>query len=278
MPQMLNWLTPRDTYPLPPICWRWVFALAALAVFGTAAGCVETRVVGGTWERWREIGDKPADSGVAGRRGEAWAVELDRFEGPDRLTQAFNFSQQARAAGQIADVWFLDNGREVVVYAGRFARKKDPAAAEQLKAVRAVTINGQRPFRKAQLVTIERGRGTLDPHDLSQFSGYRTLVVATFDKNLGSNFRSVAEQHASELRSEHDHDVYFYHGPNQSLVTVGLFTQKDFVVVDGYDAYGPEIRELQLTFPHTKLNGDTIFNPEAGTPDNLEPSVISQVP
>lgn len=255
----------------------WGLCVAWLTIFG--AGCVESRVVGGTWERWRELGDAPNEPGDTGiRRGQAYAVELARFEGGNRMTEAFNFAQDVRTSGQIPGVWSLDNGRTVIIYAGKFGRKNHPEAGPLVKSIRAAVIDGKRPFRKAKLTTVEGGKGQLAENDLSQFSGYRTLMLAAFDREYGDNFRAAAEAYAEEVREEHDRPVYFYHGPNQSLVTTGLFTQMDFIVVKGLDAYGPDIRELQLTFPHARRNGDTMHNPQAGTPDNLEPTVIVRVP
>lgn len=242
-------------------------------------GCVETREVGGTWHRWRELADPPREAGSDPQsRGQAWAVELETFTGRDRLSEAFAFSNQVRGAGQIADVWFVDRGQDAVVYTGRYARKNHPEAVEKLKAVRQATIDGKRPFRKAQLVTIDRGRGTRDQHDLSQYSGQRTLLVAVYDQDFGRDFRRAAEKNADQLREEHDAPIYYYHGPSQSLVTVGLFTQYDFVPVNGVDSYGPRIRELQETFPHTRRNGKLLRNPELTTEDQLEPTIIVRVP
>ncbi|MEM7625644.1 MAG: hypothetical protein AAF333_08450 [Planctomycetota bacterium] len=251
-----------------------------LAVSG--AGCVETRVVGGTWERWKQLGDARPDPGDASaRRGEAYAVELGRFEGGGRMNLALDFAQKVRAAGQIPDVWTLDNGQTIIVYSGKYARKNHPDAAAQLRTVRAAVIDGKRPFNKAKLVAVERGQGQRDVNDLSQYAGYRTLLLAAFDRDYGPDFRNTAERYADQVREEHAQaniDIYFYHGPNQSLVTANLFTQADFVVVNGYDAYGPAIRELQLTFPHALHNGQTISKPDAETPDKLEPTVIVRVP
>ncbi|MEM9420205.1 MAG: hypothetical protein AAGA25_14295 [Planctomycetota bacterium] len=269
--------------PLPQLrsarCLLWVFVFSLLATL--SIGCVETRVVSSSWDSLRELADPPPEQSKDGKRvrGQAFAVELQTFSGADRLREAYDFANTVRTKGQIADIRFVDRGRDAVVYAGRYPRKDHPEAQAKLKEVRAATIDGKRVFRKAKLVAIDRKQaGIRDKYDLSQFSGYRTLLVAVFDANHGKEFRRAAEETASDLREEHEVDIYFYHGPNQSLVTAGLFTQMDFVPVDGVDRYGPDIRQMQEVFPHTQRNGEYLIGQDIATEDKREPTVVVRVP
>lgn len=257
-----------------------IAAVLSLLFVAMTIGCVETRVIKQSWPGLRELGDAPRDEDAGERRvrGQAWAVELERFAGPDRLSEAYAFAQDVRTDAQIADVWFINRGDEVIVYSGRYPRRDHPEAKEKLKAVRAASMGKDRPFRRAKLVVIERGVGSVDEYNLAQYSGYFTLLLGTYERDYGSDYRSAAERYAGEVREEHELDVYYYHGPNQSLVTAGLFTQFDFVVVDGRDAYGPNMRSLQELFPSRLHNGKTLRNPELTTEDQLEPTVIVRVP
>lgn len=256
-------------------------AFAVLLVAAITTGCMETRVVSSSWDSLREIADPPPQETADGRRvrGQAFAVELKKFSGTDRLQQAFDFSNVVRTDAQIADVWFVDRGDDAVVYAGRYPRKDHPEAKAKLKAVRAATLDGKRAFRKAKLVTIDRSQdGTRDKHDLSQYSGYRTLLLEVYDQDFGKDFRRAAEETADELRDEHDVDIYYYHGPNQSLITAGLFTQMDFVPVEGVDRYGPPIRQMQEIFPDTRRNGEFLIGEDLASENQREPTVIVRVP
>lgn len=246
------------------------------------AGCVEERVVKSSWDNLAELADpKPgeSDGGDAGFSRQGWTIELERFTGEDRIKRAYGFAATVRESGQIADVWFTDIDADTVVFAGRFRRADSDEAKQTLAAIRGAKIEGGRPFRDARIVPITRGRAGVDEYDLSRHSGYRTLLIAVFDKNYGGNFRRDAERHAAELRIEHDMgDIFYFHGPNQSVVTAGLFTQGDFVPVNGVDTYGPRIHKLQETFPYALRNGKTITNPEAAATDGIEPSIIVNVP
>ncbi|MEM6459439.1 MAG: hypothetical protein AAF710_08630 [Planctomycetota bacterium] len=250
----------------------------ALAV---SAGCVETRVVGSSWDDWREMADPPRDDGTPrAARGQAYAVELGRFDGPERLKEAYAFAGRLRAEAGLAEVWFMDLGAETAVYAGRYPRRNHPDAKAMRAAVRAATLDGHRPFRRAELVPLTRGGpAERDAFDLSRYSGYRTLLLGVYEPDFaGGNHRAAAEAEAARLRAEYEIPVYYYHGPNQSIVAAGLFTQADFVVVNQADAYGPAIRQLQEVFPHARRNGETITNPELPTDDQLEPTVVVRVP
>jgi hypothetical protein len=250
--------------------------LAGLLVGGV--GCVEQRVVRSSWDNFEQMADPPPNAG-GGRSapGQAYGIELASFNGPDRLRQAYDFSHAARVDAGVPDVWFVNRGDRAVVYSGRFSRPNHPDAKAALKAVRTAKLDGQRPFREAQLSPIDRSRGVTGEFDLAQFSGYRTLLLAVFDPDY-PNFREAAEQYADELRDEHDLPLYFYHGANQSIVTAGLFTLADFVPVNGVDTYGPAIRSLQKTFPFALRNGRTIPNPEVQNEEKLEPTIVVNVP
>ncbi|MEO1236646.1 MAG: hypothetical protein AAFX76_07640 [Planctomycetota bacterium] len=265
-----------------------MIAIAALASAVSLAGCVETRIIRpeSDWVRLRDFADAPRDStsGEPARRGRRWAIELASFDGPDRLAEAYRFADTARTEAGIADVWFIDRGADTAVYAGRFSRSNHPDAQAQLKTVRAARINGDRPFRRAALVEVSRVGGERGEFDLARFSGYRTLLLEAFDRNHGPDFRADAERAAAELREKHaDHElnfkVYYYHGPNQSLVTAGLFTEADFVPVNGVDSYGPRIRELQGVFPYSKKNDKFIATSRGKDGEyEFQKTVIVRVP
>ncbi|MEM1109047.1 MAG: hypothetical protein AAGH99_10200 [Planctomycetota bacterium] len=256
------------------------FLVGTIFLSSISSGCVETRVVSSRWDSLRKIADPKPDPDNPVRRAsrQTYAVELGTFTGANRTGEALEFASTARTQGQIADVWSLDRNNLTTVYAGRYPRQDHPEAQAQLRNVRKAKIDGRRAFSKAQLVPILGGQSTRDPNDLRQHSGFRTLVVAVFEPDYGDDFRRVAEATADKLRTEHEVGVYFYHGPNQSLVTAGLFTLRDFVPVNGVDTYGPAIRQMQQRFPHTRRNGELIPAKQPTAEAPYEPTVVVRVP
>lgn len=251
------------------------------------AGCkTEKRVVSSSWDSLRNVSD-PSDSenlaaGEASRAPRGWAIELEQFSGNQRLKQAYSFAAEIRESGQIPDVWFDDQQGVATVYVGRFPRRNSDEAITTLKTVRDAKFNGKRTYRQVDFSPIAGGEGVVSELDLSQHSGYRSLLIEIFDAELGENHRLAAESLAEELR-EADGDrpamqSFYYHGPRQSMVTVGLFTLSDFVPINGIDTYGPRIRAMQEFFPLLEQNNKTVPGDNTGRDDGLEPSVIVNVP
>jgi len=253
-----------------------------LLSLGLLSGCIEEREVSSSWDWLRSQADpKPTEAGQARRSTQGWAILLQRFEGENQQLNAYHFAAGIRESGQVADVWFTDVDGATAVYAGRFQTETDPIAKQTLASVKAASINGQRTLRKAKLVPLTHGRSGAGaaPYDLSQHNGYRTLLIAVFDPEHGSNFRRSAEQYAAQIRQKHEfEEVFFYHGPRQSLVTAGLFTYNDFETIEGLDHYGPRIKQMQALFPHTLKNGKTIPGGQAADGSGLEATVIVRVP
>jgi hypothetical protein len=89
--------------------------------------------------------------------------------------------------------------------------------------------------------------------------GHYTLQIGYFeDPNDPALARQTAEQWAGQLRSQGT-AAYYFHGPNRSMVTVGVFPANAASVSEtGVVTYSPAVRQLQQQFPHNLYNGNTI--------------------
>ena len=67
-----------------------------------------------------------------------------------------------------------------------------------------------------------------------------------------AEFRKAAEAAAIELRRGGEL-AFYYHGPERSTVTVGLFTQKD--LNDGTGGESDDLREARQKHPSALVNG-----------------------
>lgn len=247
------------------------------------AGCqTEQRVVRDGWAGLRQIADKPQpqagpSSLTDPAAGQGWAVLLQQFTGPDRRQQAQELMDRIHQAGVAADLWSEDYQGVLKVYAGRFHGPQEPAAQQTLERVQRITLDESNPFASARLVPLMgQGRFITDPLDLKQYVGYYTLQIGYYDAQFGKDFRQAAEDAARELREE-GYEAYYYHGPFRSLVTVGLFTENDFVMKGNTQAYGPRIKTLQDKFPYNLGNGRTLIETVNGKNLGEQPSCLVRV-
>ncbi|MFI4862236.1 MAG: hypothetical protein ACIAXF_16350 [Phycisphaerales bacterium JB063] len=250
--------------------------LALVTLLLALPGCeTETRVLNSTWtDSFGEIADRrpepqesldPNDPHVRSPQG--YAVEVARFSGPDASVQAFRLAADLRTEAGLGDLWQSEGSQSAIVYAGRFRDPRSDRAKGMLQVVRAAQFNGGRPFAGAQLVALSGDGGEQDiynEHDLRNYRGRITLQIGFYDVNYGNNYRAAAETAVQVLRDQGE-EAYFYHGPNRSLVTVGLFTRAQALVPNGQtEMYSPAVRALQERFPHNLMNGVTFERRENG--------------
>jgi hypothetical protein len=246
----------------------------ALALLG--AGCaMETRVVSNTWaDNFGDIADpKPVDqpgldpTDPRVRSPQGYAVELTRFTGADATGNAVALTSRLREQAGLADLWYTEGSVASTVYAGRFRDPRDERAQAMLRHVRAAQLDGGRPFAQAKLVPLSgagTGEAVYNELDLRNYRGSITLQVGFYDVNYGPNFRAAAEQAVATLRADGE-EAYFYHGPNRSLITVGLFTRAEALVPNGQtEMYSPAVKRLQERFPYNTMNGLTFERRENG--------------
>lgn len=272
-----------------------------MSVWG-ALGCEPTqRVVRDDWALWAdqmrasgaavEVGGRSGprgDRGGVADRGPSFAVLLAMHGGDDRRARGLADADWARRQG-IAHVWLVEGDELLSVYAGRFGSADDPAAVRTSERARTIERpDGERPFAEARPVPLLTADAVAsgDPYDLRTYSGeYEyTVQIGFFDAAYGDDRVGAAEAWVDQLRDEGER-AFFYHGPHRSMVTVGLFTQRDFVWEpsvrgDGMvQVPGPKIRELREKYPHNLGNGMTLIQRNRqGESLGEQPSSVVRLP
>jgi hypothetical protein len=254
-----------------------------LAVLGCVA-CVEYRVVRSDWDNFPQDPQPAAgDSNAKAARPQVYSVKLAAFTGPNRQNDVIDMIRRVRTQTGLTDLWVADTGEKSLLQVGRFRSPNDLDARFALRTARDAEIDGEKPFQDAQVRPIQTGYGEPgvepDPHDLRQFAGtpdYHTLEVAIFTPAHGA-FRSAAKKMTDKLR-EKDHEAFFYHGPNASSVTVGLFTRDDWDLVGTTEVYGPRIKSLRAEFPDLLVDGEKRPRVQGDPSQGYEPTKIVRVP
>ncbi len=169
----------------------------------------------------------------------------------------------------LSDAYITRRGATTVVAVGAFDDLNDEAALKAMQRVRTAAVDGVQPFVGAFLSPpVLRGTaGSMPDLDLrnakSTFGEDRaqvTLQVGIYcrmdDRKPTAaelaEFRKAAEAAAIELRRGGEL-AFYYHGPERSTVTVGLFTQKD--LNDGTGGESDELREARQKHPSALVNG-----------------------
>lgn len=247
------------------------------------AGCTYERVISDDMDQWRAMA-KPEqarpDPTMPTYAGSGWGVELAAFSGRDRQAGAARLITYLKDKSNITDAWPYDQGNRTLVLRGRFENAGAAEAQELLYQTRQLSIDEQQPFAKAQLTPYgSAAANAATPSDLQQFAGMAgyTLQVAVFDAAGGPRFREAAEAYCRQLREKNE-QAYFYHGPNRSMVTIGLFNDSDLIPQGPVMQYGPRIREIQERFPHNIANGSTIVEKAQGQIIGDQPSVLVHLP
>jgi hypothetical protein len=206
--------------------------------------------------------------------------------------------QRFQTKGGLPEAYVERRGRGAVIAYGKYASPESSEAQADLKRVRATNVDGSFPFADAFLAPPpgEALHGTDPQLDLrnarKNHGGKRaayTLQIGVYarpDRQTPSaselrEFRQAAEKAASQLRQDGELAFYF-HGPNSSSVTVGVFSAADI------DAKAPTgtsqaLRDAKTLHPYNLLNGKGInekagVSPDGKTVYRLQPSMVVGVP
>jgi len=240
-----------------------IFGLVCILALGLVGCEMETRVVYSSWDTMHDLADpKPRDQRNLDpnhphvRSPKGYAIQIASFEGGDSTQQAFELSNKLRSQAGLAELWYSNRGHSTIVYAGRYRDPRSDRARAALAQVRSAQIDGESRFAQAEIVPLSGGDiPVYNEYDLRNHRGGLTLQIGFYDSNFGPNFRKAAEIQAEILRGEGE-DAYFYHGPNRSMVTIGLMTEDEAFVQNGpTQSYSPATRQLQEEYPYNMMNG-----------------------
>jgi len=261
----------------------------------------QTREVMGTPARTTSAGQTtaqqpPTTNAASALNADKWVVVLAAVRGEESSADAALEFAHTRAG--LVDAYITKRGNTTVVALGAFTDYADPGAKTLLENARSAAVDGGQPFAGAFLAppTVQSTPGSLPELDLRNArvnfgeNAQYTLQVCIYgrmDKQTPSaselaEFRKAAEAAAMELRKGGELSFY-YHGPERSTVTVGLFTKKDLGDDNQKKDESNELLDARARHPHALINGAGVRS-VASTPDgkrrsgDLRPSFLVEVP
>lgn len=235
-------------------------------------GCGDDGRNGSDWSLQAPDWLKPARD----RRPE-YSILLGRFYGTGHREQAESLDLRCRREAGWQETFVVHEANRSSVYRGAFADRQ--AAREPLvNTKRFRTPDGAMPFVMSILVPYPRREPVGDErYDLSRIEeGTYTVVVEVYydetdseETYLAAEGRTskrrvtdrylAAARRCEELREE-GQEAYYYHGPGNSLVTVGIFPDSSIQIemVDGKEEkriVDPRMNAVLRAHPHLYING-----------------------
>lgn len=239
-------------------------------------------------------GERPNTQGRnASEQVGGWSIMLTKVgnAGMDRAQELLRVIQADAGLHQA----FIEQRPDglVIAYGNYFGRDE---AVEDLERVRKTQLLGTTPFESAIIMppSSDELRGSNPRHDLrtaKQRYGKQavyTLQVGVYGRvdyqspspeELAA-YRKAAEEAVRDLRSQGE-TAFYYHAPARSMVTVGVFGEKDFDNTTLPPYQSPMLKRTREKFPNNLLNGAGIneaVRTETGRMKQLQSSQLVAIP
>jgi hypothetical protein len=249
---------------------------AALLAAVLLVGCDQSKTTGGSSSDLnRTLGDSE------------WAIVLDMLVGQGHHQFAEQRVRELATQTGLPGFWSVNEGTRSMVYFGRYDSPTTAEARNDLAKMRNLADSGRITASTVNLVPVRQPlSGDINAHDLRAVQtpgAVYTLQVGYYDQQFGPDFRQAAEK-AVDVYREDGAEAYFYHGPNRSLVTIGIFGRAAAKIDNtgsnkGRIVYHPYIVELQTKHPYNLGNGLTLLvkNPATGK-KREQPSFLVRIP
>lgn len=223
------------------------------------------------------------------RQASGWSIVLASFRGENQGDLGRLAVDKVRRETPFDDVRAEVRGPATVVLVGTFPEPTAADAKARLEAIRSHEVGGARPFAGAFFCPpVDSDLGGKPEYNLAQVrtlhgpKAVYTLQVAAYgpkdiSRPVDAELRDArrdAEAAAARLRREGEL-AWFYHGPNRSMVTIGVFTP---AVLEGKnrdgDAERAVLADLERRFPHNLYNGGGVQVKRGGL-KNAKPQLQS---
>jgi len=218
---------------------------------------------------------KSSDVGVDGTPTEqagSWSVLIAQFPATgDGQARAARSLALVRSTGGLPSAYLERRDDSIAMLVGRHGSVQD--ARRELTRVRSTLVQNERPYSGAVLAPpfASLTGGSMPEFDLRRVrarmgpDALYTLQVGVYGRIDGSRpdadelaeYRRAAEQAVAQLRGDGE-EAYFYHGPTQSTVTVGVFGPADHDPSKGTRGESATLRRAREAHPNNLLNGKGI--------------------
>lgn len=229
----------------------------------------------------RSKGKDAAPSEPASR---SWSIVVESFMGPSAVADAqARLAPISEALGR-KDVSVRTTERGAAIVVGHYDAPDNPSVREDLTTIRNTAVAQTLPFASAFLapppeVSDPGSIPELNLESATKAFGTRaqyTLQIAVYESAKRDEAKKAAEQAALQLRRDGEL-AFYYHGPNRSSVTLGVFSDSDFDAA--LRPKTPGLIALQQRYPLNLHNGQfPIVEKRPGEDDRQQPSMLVRIP
>ena len=192
---------------------------------------------------------------------------------------------------------YIDERSEGLVIAyGSYLSRDDEQAVSDLSRIRQTELMGVKLFEGAVITPPSSSalRGSNPAYDLRtvkerygeqalytlQIGVYGREDYQTPDAEDLAAFRRTAEEAVRDLRGKGEL-AFYYHAPARSMVTIGVFGERDFDPSTRPATQSPALKALRERYPNNLLNGAGInetIRTESGRVTRLQSSQLVAIP
>lgn len=224
-----------------------------------------------------------------------WSIMLANV-GEGGMERAKKMLQIVQSEAGLTTAFIDTRATGIVIAYGDYLGKEDPRAIEDLNKVHNIDLMGVKIFENATMVPPSSSalRGSNPAYDLRTVKD-RFGEMAVYTLQIGlygrsdyqmpsgedlAEFRKSAENAVRELRDQ-GVMAFYYHAPSRSMVTVGVFGERDFDSTTLPPMQSRALLAMREQFPNNLLNGQGInetVNTESGRVTRLQSSQLVGIP
>lgn len=215
-------------------------------------------------------------------RPPAWRVALAVFSGPDGVARANAALPIIQRQGNMPEAFVEPRKSGAIIAYGAYDQPDARQAQRDLERIRTMTINGQLAYPRAFLAPPQGGvSGAIPEWNLANAreqygdSAKYTLQVAVYESERRAEAMRLAEQAASTYRRDGEL-AFYYHGPNRSMVTIGVFSDRDFDPASGRTS--AELQEVMSRHPAHLVNGMGVRETLSDGSTRMQPPQLVRIP
>lgn len=236
--------------------------------------------------------DRPSTSPAG---GSGWSIVIAVFNGDEQAALARQALAEIQTDGRLPEAFIQERGRATAICVGSYPGAEDRAAQSDLHRIQTMEFTAAggatKPYATVYLAPPIDAAPVKNEYDLRtakrtfgkdalytlQVGFYGREEVNRLSPEDKKTVQAAAEEAAAQLRREGEL-AFFYHGPNRSMVTVGVFGPEDFNPMNPGNE-SRRLRDARRRHPLNLYNGQGYTGKTPGMREaKLVPSALVAVP